>query len=91
MNFDANKNFEAAKAAANLNDPKSMCELFDAAATKYYLDHTEKTFEELEAENFYADLPNWSANCQGTEWKSIEDCIECAEIGIDQILEEENR
>ena len=85
MKINANEKFEAAKVAANLNDSETMRDLFNAAATKYYLDHTEKTFEELK--NF--DSSEWANGCTGTEWLSIESCIDCAEEAATQLLEEE--
>ena len=89
MYFNANADFESAKKEADLNEPETMCRLFATACTKFYLDNTSKTYEELKQDGFYSDIPNWSANITGKEWKSVEDCIECAEEAINQLLFEE--
>ena len=91
MYYNANERFEQAKAVANINDPASMKDLFNAAASKFYLERTEKTFEELEKSGWYADSrwSDWACNCTGTEWESINVCIECADIAADNAIEEE--
>ncbi len=77
--------YENAMRDAKVSDSLSMKRLFDAVATKNYVEATEKTFEELE--NF--DARGWSDGLCGTEWESVEDCIMCAEEAASQLLEEE--
>ncbi len=77
--------YENAMRDANVNDPDSMKRLFDAVATKNYIDATEKTFEELR--DF--DVRGWSDGLRGTEWESVDFCIMCAEEAASQLLEEE--
>ena len=91
MNYNANDKFEAAKAAANLNDPETMRDLFNAAASKFYLEHTSLTFEDLEKNGWYAnsEWSDWARDCTGEEWQSIDDCIECAEIAAEDAIENE--
>lgn len=89
--YDAEEQFKAAKAAANPNDPQTMIDLYNAAASKFYLDRTKKTFEDLEKSGWYADSrwSDWGVNCDGSAWKTIEECIECAGLAADQAIEDE--
>lgn len=89
MNYDANEKFAAAKAAANLNDTETMRDLYNAAASKFYLERTELAFEDLEKHGWYAnsEWSDWARDCTGEEWESIDDCIDCAEIAANNAVE----
>lgn len=91
MYYNAEENFQKAKAAADLSNPETMRDLFNAAASRYYLEHTKRTYEELEASGWYAnsEWSDWARDCSGDEWDSIEDCIECAEEKAEMYIEEE--
>lgn len=91
MYHDAEEVFENAKAAADMSDPETMRDLFNAAASCYYLNNTKKTREELEEKGWFANSQwsDWAINCTGKEWESIEDCIECAEEKAEMYIEEE--
>lgn len=84
----ANEKKDAAEKAANLSDAESIKDLFNAAANAYYLEHTGKTFEELNEYLSY-ETTSWADGLLGDEWESIEDCIECAEEKAQQVIENE--
>lgn len=92
MCYDAEENFQKAKAAASMDDPETMRDLFNAAASRYYIANTERTYDKLQASGWYAnsEWSDWAIGCTGEEWDSIEECIECAEEKAQMYLEEEN-
>lgn len=79
---------EAAEKVANLKDAESMKNLFNAAANAYYLEHTQKSFEELNEYLSY-ETASWTDGLLGDEWDSVADCINCAEEKAQQVIESE--
>lgn len=62
-----------------------MCQIYRRAAEEEYLQQCSKEGEE----GYRQYGGDWDANCGGTEWETIEDCIACGEEAADAVLEEE--
>lgn len=63
---------------------------FTAAANDYYLEHTEKTYEQLDKEGYYSYGKNsWADGLNGDEWETIDDAKDAGIETAIQCLERE--
>jgi len=65
----------------------SKKDAYNTAAHLYYVDHTEKTCEELEAEGYHRF--NWADAVDQGEFFNIDDAIACGEEAARQAVEAE--
>lgn len=89
MYFPADEWKQEALESADLSNPASMVELFNAVANCYYLAGTKAPADKIEQYLEYYTR-DWAGDQTGDEWESIDDCVDCAEAAAQQVLDSED-